>query len=459
MIANTRLYFFILIGTLPLVLIGLWQLLGTSNQASITSIESLIVSLLIIYDFMLIIMLIIDNVLSIDPNEITITRSVEEKLSINRLNSVKLNISNFSTQPLVAIIKDDYPEIPAYYNNDKTKELPLNRIVKINLPPGSKGEFVYNLKPDYRGDYFFENTNLRYLSRFKFFWKQVRYPNAKKIKVYPDLIGLQELSFKLTKSSNVGETKIRKFGQGTEFSSLREYVIGDDVRKIDWRATARRDFPVVKTFQLSKDQTILILLDAGRMMATKLSGLSRFDWGVNATLSLALAALNRGDQVGIGVFADSTKLYIPPNRGKVSLKNIIEGIHSIQPEPVEPDYVGVLAHFASIQKKRALIVVITDLIDPIASKSLLTGLAHLTPRHLPFCVTFNDKGILKLANSQVNKIEDVYLQSVSIDLLEQRKQALNVLVRKGGMFLDVPPEDLSNAIVEKYLTIKSKVLI
>lgn len=461
MIANSRLYFLLFLGLIPLIILGIGQLLYSiinPGMFPFSGLEPIVVKLVILYDIILFVILIIDSVLTIRPDEIVITREVSEKLSINRMNEVVLRFSNFSSQNLMGVVKDDFPEIPSYHFIDKEKFVAANRL-KVFLSSSSKGELIYYLKPDKRGQYRFNNINLRYISRFKLFWRQVKYKLSQDIKVYPDLVGLQELSFKLTRSSEIGETKIRKMGEGTEFSSLKEYIVGDDVRHIDWRATARRDTPIVRSFEVSKDQTILILLDAGRMMSTRLSGISRFDWGINAALSLSLAALTKGDQVGVGVFADSPKLFIPSKRGKVHLKSIIEGIHNVHPQLVEPDYVGVLANFASLQKKRALIVVITDLIDAIASNSLLTGLAHLTPRHLPFCVTFNDKYVLNIANSQVQAPKDVYNQSVAIDLLDQRKQALNTLVRKGGLVLDVPPEELSTAIVDKYLTIKAKNLI
>lgn len=458
MIANSKLYFLIFLGLIPMLIVGTLQVgysIFNPGKFPLSGIEPLIVSLIVLYDIILLILFIIDVILTVRQDEIVITREVAEKLSINRYNPVKLSFSNFSTHELIGVIKDDYPDITSYQLTTENKYV-KKHLIKIKLTPTSKAELTYYLKPEYRGEFEFNNINIRYLSRFKFFWKQVKYPSTKIVKVYPDLAGLQELTFKLTRSSEIGETKLRRLGEGTDFSSLKEYIIGDDVRYMDWRATARRDTPIIRTHEVSKDQTILVLIDAGRMMSTKLSGLSRFDWGINAALSLSLAALSKGDQVGVGVFTDTSRLFIPPKRGRTHLKTIIEGIHNIHPDPIEPDYVGVLAKFASLQKKRALIVVITDLVDAIASNSLLTGLAHLSPRHLPFCVTFNDKKVLQIANNQVITPQDVYNQSVSIDLLDQRKQALNTLIRKGGLVLDVPPEELSNAIVDKYLTIKAK---
>lgn len=461
MIANSRFYYLLLAGLIPMFLVGFAQVgysIVNPGKFPFSEMEPVVITLVIIYDIILVLLVIIDFALSINPDEISISRFMSEKLSINRSNSVILKCANFSSQELIAIIKDDYPDMQALQKDEEGHKSPLGTI-KVNLPAGIKGELEYFVKPSYRGDFDFGNINVRYLSRFKLFWRQTKFQQPKTVKVYPDLISLQELTLKLSVSSTEGETRLRKLGEGTEFSSLREYVNGDDIRRIDWRATARRDFPIVRTFEVSKDQTILILLDAGRMMSTRISGLSRFDWGLNAALSLSLAALTKGDQVGVGIFSDRNLQYIPPKRGKTHLKNIIEGLHNVQPQLIEPDYVGVLANFASIQKKRALIVVITDLIDAIASSSLLSGMAHLAPRHLPFIVTFNDKQIINCASGQIETYQEVYKQSVSIDLLDQRKQALNTLIRKGGLALDVPPEDLCNAIVDKYLTIKAKNMI
>src|SRR5262249_29427999 len=146
---------------------------------------------------------------------------------------------------------------------------------------------------------------------------------------------------KLSHSTELGELNRRKRGQGTEFASLREYSIGDDSRSIDWKATARRDRPVVRTYEVQQEQVLLILVDAGRMMLSELEGLSRYDHALNAALSLALAGLHRNDQVGLGIFADKPMLYLPPRRGKVQLKRFLESVFDTRPRMVEPDYIGI----------------------------------------------------------------------------------------------------------------------
>jgi uncharacterized protein (DUF58 family) len=211
---------------------------------------------------------------------------------------------------------------------------------------------------------------------------------------------------------------------------------------------------------------MLILLDAGRMMVSDVEGLSRFDHALNAALCLALTGLTRNDQVGFGIFADKPLLYLAPRRGKSHMKNILEKTFSVEPKLVEPDYSAMLSYFAAAQKGRSLIVVLTDLTDPMGSQSLLAGLASLSGRHLPFCVTLKDRQVLSLASSNVefeNKkaqlevdMDAAFKRAVAIDLLAQRELSLSVLQRRGCLILDCPPQDLSTRLVDTYLEIKKR---
>jgi uncharacterized protein (DUF58 family) len=294
----------------------------------------------------------------------------------------------------------------------------------------------------------------------------VKLPATQPVKVFSDLKALHDLSVKLSQSSELGELTQRKRGQGTDFSSLREYTHGDDAKLIDWKATARRDRPVVRTYEAEQEQRMLILIDGGRMMVSDLEGLSRFDHALNAALCLALTGLSRNDQVGIGVFAEKPLLYLPPRRGKSHMKAILEKTHAVQPKLIEPDYAGMLSYFASAQKGRSLIAVLTDLTDPVGSQSLLAGLASLSGRHLPFCVTLKDKQVVTTANSIVtvpNKkgeeevdMDSSFKRAIAIDLLAQRELALSVLQRRGCLILDAAPQDLSTRLVDAYLEVKRR---
>jgi uncharacterized protein (DUF58 family) len=173
---------------------------------------------------------------------------------------------------------------------------------------------------------------------------------------------------------------------GTEFVELREYGIGDDTRLIDWKATARRSRPLMRVLEPEREQTLIILLDRGRLMTARVEGLKRFDWGVNSTLSLALAGLNRGDKVGVGVFDREIITWISPERGQHQLSKLTERLTPIQPVLLEPDYVGAVTKLVTQQTRtrRAVVVELPLSLRSPAALSLLAALSRSPKRYVPF---------------------------------------------------------------------------
>jgi uncharacterized protein (DUF58 family) len=432
---------------LILILAGL--LLAISAWISVCKTMALII------DVIFAILLFVDFQITTSPNLINGTREVSDRLSIGRKNAVKLNITGLGTATLKCLVRDEFPENLA----SDVREF------VFSLKPEQIASLDYNVLPIRRGSYSFGDINVRYLSALGLFYHQAKIPSARSVKVFSDMKALHDLSVKLSRSAELGELQQRRRGQGTDFSSLKEYTIGDDSKSIDWKATARRDRPVVRTYEAQQEQRMLILIDAGRMMTSDLEGLTRFDHALNAALCLALTGLSHNDQVGFGVFADRPLAYLPPRRGKAYLKNILELSFDIEPKMVEPDYIGMLSHFATMQKSRCLFVLLSDLTDPTGSQALLSGLASLTPRHLPFCVTLEDRQINKVAVSSGSKLastnlednlETIYKRAIATDLLAQRELALSVLQRHGCLILDCPPQELSDKIVDAYLDIKKR---
>lgn len=400
-------------------------------------------------DFAILVALIADFFLSPSTSLLSAQRAVSDRLSIGRQNTVVIEVFSQAQSPMNLRLRDSFP-----------KELESDvQEFDFHIAGRSKARLEYSLLPRRRGAYLFGEMFLRYRSRFGLFWRELRIQAPKQIRVYPDLKALQELSVKLAHSSELGDLKVRKRGQGTDFASLREYVSGDDVRSMDWKATARRDRPVLRVYEVDKEQTLMVLVDAGRMMVSDLEGLSRFDHALNAALSLVLTGLMRNDQVGLGIFADKPILYMPPRRGKTYLTRILESCCDVRPSMVEPDYLGALSFFASAQKSRSLMVVISDLTDPTGSQSLLSGLASLSPRHLPFCVTLRDREVDQIAENKSEDLAGIMKRAVASDLIAQRELAFSHLVRRGCLLLDCPPNDLSSKLVDKYLEIKARSLL
>jgi uncharacterized protein (DUF58 family) len=392
---------------------------------------------------------VIDGVLG-KVDRVQVSRAELGKLSIGRDNPVIITVQagagKSKSRQFNYQIRDGVPQdLPG------SPELIVGR-----LEVGQSENLTYTVHPYCRGEYEWQGIHVRQLGKWGLAWQQWRVDSAQTVAVYPDLIGLKVLSIRLALQSTGAMRQARKRGIGTEFSELREYNPGDDPRSIDWKATARRNRPLVRLLEPEQEQTVIILLDRGRLMTANIQGSKRFDFGLNATLSLALTAIQRGDRVGVGVFDRYLTTWIPPQQGQTHFARILDRVSRIQPELLEPDYLGAVTTILKQQSRRALVVIITDIIDDIASAELLTALGRLTPRYLPFCVTLRDPQVDLRAGALAIDIPGAYTQAVALDLLRQRELAFANLKRKGVLVLDAPATQISDRLVDRYLQIKAR---
>lgn len=447
MIPAARTYFLLLLG----LLLGA----GVANFGSINN-GLLFISL---FDCLIISLAIIDKVRN-RADRIQISRRSLGKLSIGRDNPVILVITT-GQKPAKICIYDHYPREFTTQTNYQAK-LPL----ELNLPSQTEQEITYTVHPQKRGEFPWGDIQVRQLGSWGLAWDNWQVSAATKTLVYPDLVGLRQLTVKLTLENSGAMKRSRRLGIGTEFAELREYRTGDDPRLIDWKATARRISTnttttalQVRVLEPEQEQTLIILLDRGRLMTAQVQGLSRFDWGLQATLSLAVAGLHRGDRVGVGVFDRKMHTWLPPERGQKQLSHLVESLTPIQPELLEPDYVGAVTHLVKQQSRRALVVLITDIIDSTASRELLAALGRLTPRYLPFCVTLRDPEVDFQAQGLTPNLRAAYSRAVALDLLNQRQVAFAQLKQKGVLVLDAPVQQISDQLVDRYLQLKAKNLL
>lgn len=391
----------------------------------------------------------------VKANRVEVTRHPLQRLSIGRDNPVVLSVRSGNRGSKIRL-RDYYP-----------LEFEVSTpTLDASLDPNAFQELTYTIHPDSRGEFEWGDIQVRQLGRWGLAWHDWKVPASQKVAVYPDLVGLRELSIRLTLENTGTMRRARRIGMGTEFAELREYGIGDDTRLIDWKATARRSRPLVRVLEPEREQTLIVLLDRGRLMTARVRGLKRFDWGLNATLSLALAGLHRGDRVGVGVFDREVTTWIPPERGQHHLSKLIEHLTPIQPALLEPDYMGAVTKLVNQQTRRALVVLITDLVDVTASAELLSALGRLTPRYLPFCVALRDPQVDGLAHtspayqeSDRGGIEATYARAVALDLLAQRQVAFAQLKQKGVLVLDAPADRISEQLVDRYLQLKARNLL
>lgn len=390
--------------------------------------------------------------------QIQVERHCDPRLSIGRDNPIHLSVrvgsGSGKTQTTQLRLRDSYPQ-----------EFQSNQDLQIlEIAPYTETEVTYQVFPPRRGAFQWQGLTLRLLSPQGLVWQAWQIPLETQVEVYPDLMGLRLLSIRLSLESAGGLRRRQRTLGGTEFAELQEYNRGDDLRLIDWKATARRGHPLVRVCEPERDQPLLILLDRGRLMTAQVAGLKRFDWALNATLALAMAGLRRGDRVGICVFDHEIHTWIPPQSGNSYLSRILEQLYHLEPVLIESDYVAVASRVLSQYTRRALVVLLTDIVDAIASKELLSAMARLSPRFLPFCVALRDplidaqahQPLMTHQNSTEEQIQGWYEQAVALNLMHQRTVAFAQLQQQGVLVLDAPAPKISEQLVDRYLLLKAR---
>ena len=328
------------------------------------------------YDLALIAVATFDAWNSKLPSGVRIERHFGGRFAVGGETEVRIEIANHTARDISLIVKDEYPPL---------MKLSGAREARVDVEAQTTAALVYELTPTKRGRFEFGSIAVRFLSRWRLVWYQTRVDAPVAVKVYPNMRRAREVELRaLGKRSFVAARRKSQWrGEGREFESLRDYVRGDEMRHISWTATARRGRLVTRQYQMERDQTILIMLDAGRLMTARIESETKLDSAVHAALALMSAAARAGDNAGLLVFGRRVKAFLPPKRGAEHLDAALEALHAIEPEMIEPSYARAFEFAAANSRRRSLVVVLTDLVDEEGSRELLTSLNLLRPRHLP----------------------------------------------------------------------------
>jgi uncharacterized protein (DUF58 family) len=404
------------------------------------------------YDILLILLALADWLISRLPEELKVERDFGGRFAIGDSTEVYLKVSNNSPQDFTLYLKDEYP--PAL-------QLEGKREGRLKVEAQSAASLVYELRPPKRGKFEFGKIGVRYLSRLKLVWCQTQTIEKQAVKVYPNMQRAREVELAALGAQSLIATNRRSIrrGEGRDFESLREYVRGDELRHLSWTATARRGKLVTRQYQIERDQTVLVALDAGRLMTGRIENESKFDSAIQATLSLMSAAMRGGDNIGVAVFGRKIKKFLPPKRGVEQQEAALEMLHDIEPEMIEPSYARAFEFIAANLKKRAFIVILTDLVDEEGSKELLSSLKLLRPRHLPAVVTIGDRDLRQSIQTAPDTIKELFTQSVAEEILHQRETALRKIETMGGLALDVTTRTLAPSVLQTYLRVKERGLL
>jgi uncharacterized protein (DUF58 family) len=253
-----------------------------------------------------------------------------------------------------------------------------------------------------------------------------------------------------------GVRVLRQRGDSRAFAGLRDYAVGDDPRHIDWKATARRRKHMVREFTIEQSQTIFTMIESGRAMTQLAGEFSRLEHALSAALVLTDVAATSGDRVGTMVFDQDIRAFVPPSRGEAALRLVRNALIPVTATMAEPDYAGAFRYLATRQRRRALIVFFTDVIDERASRSLVAHVTRSAARHLVVVVALRNDAVFEAAVPQGERELALYTSAAAEELVAGRQAVLERMRRAGVNVLDVSPQAMTAAVVNKYLEIKGR---
>lgn len=379
-----------------------------------------------------------------------VERDVEERLTAGTQIAVRLNVRSSSPVPLYLELRDSPPEV---FQSDLTAPS-----IVLRLRPAFQQTITYHLTPRARGDYAFGDLYVRVRGRLGMMHRLGRIAATLPVKVYPNWSEAIhfDLASRRGRMQQTGFRRMRLQGPGGEFESLRDYLPDDEQRRIDWKATARRGKLVTRQYQAERSQCVLLALDVGRTMAAEIDGVRKLDYVINAALRLAAAATQADDRVGLLVFSDRVKTYLPPRKGHAQVYAILEALYNVEAGLDEPDYRGALAYLQARWRRRSLVVCFTDLWDPDSSRQTIAELAALQPRHLAAAVTLLDTPLLRAAEQAPVSAAAIYRKAVALQMLDDRHHANAALRQRGVLVIDAPADRLSAELISRYLEVKEK---
>jgi uncharacterized protein (DUF58 family) len=374
-----------------------------------------------------------------------VQRHMPGSLALGRWGEVRLEVEHDLAQPLSIQLFDHVPGGLSFEN------LPL----PVELQPGQCSHIGYRLRPLKRGHFTFAHCEIRLPSPLGL-WLDKRILNlSHHTRVYPDfahLYGGQLLAVD-NWLSQLGVRQRQRRGLGLEFHQLREFREGDSLRQIDWKATARQRTPIAREYQDERDQQIMFLLDCGRRMRSQDGELSHFDHALNACLLLSYVALRQGDAVGLCTFAGDKARYLAPIKGTDQLNVLLNTVYYLASTQRPADYPAAINQLLARQKRRALVVLVTNLRDE-DDEELLTAVKRLGRQHRVLVVSLREEVLDHLRQAPVQTLPEALTYCGTVDYLNARAELHEQLRAHGVPVLDARPNELGAALVTRYLSWK-----
>lgn len=400
---------------------------------------------------MLALVALVDLYRMVRPEQIEILRETSEVLSVGAANRIVLRVLSRAPRPIAVEITDE-PPVPS-----RSEGLPFEAI----LVPQRELEATYHLYPQRRGPNQFRNVYFRYRSPLGLWSRNVRRPLVDDVRIYPDIRTVRrfDLLAKRNRLSEMGLKLWRLRGKEGEFERLREYRREDEMRHIDWSATAKHQKLISREYTTERNQNIVILLDCGRSMLNETDGISHLDRGLNAAIILSYIALGQGDNVSLIAFSNRIERYVGPVRGKTAVQELIQKTYDLEARHEASDYGLACEDLLRRQKKRALVLLITYALDDQHLNAIGRYLRTLTSSHLFLCVLVKDLPLVGLAERVPETDVEAYQVAAAAEMLAGQERRLSALRAQGIHATEVVPNELAAEVINHYLDVKARHLL
>jgi uncharacterized protein (DUF58 family) len=391
-----------------------------------------------------------DFALAAPVRRLRLTRSGDTSVRLGETADVTLTVTNPSNRTLRAHLRDAWP--PSSWQPGTEVAASRHR---MTVPAGERRRITTRLRPTRRGDRRADRVTIRSYGPLGLFSRQGTHKVPWTVRVLPPFTSRKHLPSKLARLRELdGRTSVLTRGEGTEFDSLREYVVGDDTRSIDWRATARQSTLAVRTWRPERDRHILLVLDTGRTSAGRVGDAPRLDASLDAALLLAALASRAGDRVNLLAYDRRVRALVQGRTAGDVLPSLVNAMATLEPELVETDARGLTAMALRTAPRHSLIVLLTTLDAAPIEEGLLPVLGQLTQRHTVLVASVADPHIARMATARGNT-DSIYEAAAAAQAQNERHRTAEQLRRHDVTVVDATPEELAPTLADAYLALKT----
>jgi uncharacterized protein (DUF58 family) len=395
----------------------------------------------------LLVAVIVDWSLAPPPRRVGVRRAIPASLSLGEESSIRWQVGNPSPRALSVSVADEL--VPSLCAE--------RRRFRVRVPAGGTAEAFTGFRPSRRGEFTMAAVTVRVEGPMGLSGRQSTRRLPDTIRVFPPFRSKREAELRIDRARllEVGLRSAAARGGGTEFDQLRDYGVDDEFRRIDWAATARSGRPIVKTFRAERNQVVITLLDNGRTMAGRVAGVPRVEHAMDAVMALTAVATRLGDRIGMIAFDRRVRAVLPASQSQTQFGRVVNAMYRLEPELAESDYRGAFTEMMVRFRRRAMVVLLTELADQSLEETLLRDLPLVVRNHLVVVGAVRDPEVQRWAGTDPSDAGSAYLKAAAVSAIADRRRLAATLTSMGATVVDALPGELAPKLSDAYLKVKA----